>query len=59
MKNTIYAAVAASGAMMITSGVVALATAATPNRNVVAEQFVGEVINQHFQEALERELLEG
>lgn len=64
MKNTIYAVVAASVAMLVTSGVVALATAAPQSpgvlpdvlRDVSAEEYVGEMLASHYEEVVERQL---
>ena len=54
MKDTIYAVIAATVAMLITSGVVALATAASPEKNgdVAAEEFVAQMLDAHYAEAV-------
>lgn len=56
MKNTIYAVVAASVAMLVTSGVVALATAAPKSLDVSAEEYVSEMLATHYEEVVERQL---
>jgi len=55
MKNTIYAVVAASTAMLVTSGVVALATAAPKSPDVSAEEYVSEMLATHHQEVVDRQ----
>lgn len=56
MKNTIYAVVAASVAMLVTSGVVALATAAPKSQDVSAEEYISEMLATHYEEVVERQL---
>ncbi len=55
MKSTIYVVITATFAMFITSGVVALATAAPPDPDKeahIAEAFVGQMIDAHYAEAV-------
>ena len=61
MKNTLYAVVAACLAMLATSGIVALATAAPSNQAAVVEMddaefdaWISEQIDAQYRQTLER-----
>jgi hypothetical protein len=59
MRNTLYAAVAASLAMLATSGIVALATAAPPAapqraEDAQVEAWVSAMIDQQYREVVAR-----
>ena len=54
VKNIMYAAIAASVGMLLASGLVAYALAGTVERNNDADTFVSEVIELHYQAAVNR-----